>query len=125
MTAQFIVGLGDNVLNAYLGDMVQGGGGDFYIEINATYPLKSDINIKMGYQLSYWHPDGGSIFTDGTDEAVLKAGERSFKVRVHVDTGGWFDGYDGDVNWYFEFTHFSDSYYRYLKGSYNGVGYPS
>lgn len=122
MTAQFIVGLGDNVLNAYLGDMVQGGGGDFYIEINATYPLKSDINIKMGYQLSYWHPDGGPIFTDGTDEAVLKAGERSFKVRVHVDTGGWFDGY---VNWYFEFTHFSDSYYRYLKGSYNGVGYPS
>lgn len=133
MTARFnqeVAIIKDNYINAEIGSTVQGGGGDFYIEVWASQPLSSDIILNFGARGSYWEPSNiegerpVSRDFDVVDRTTLKAGESSWSIKVFIGSGGWFDGYDGGVNWMITFTEFTDSKYNYKQGTTTGIDVP-
>lgn len=109
----------DNVISAYYS--FDSG----YLHIKSTYPLKSNISIKYssrGTWEAYDEVEPGrwewvsQDFEDDVMNTTFKPGESSWKLSV-----GW--GFSAPIiriNWYIQFSEFSDSYYNYKKGIITG-----
>lgn len=96
-----------------------------FIHVNASFPLMSNISVEYSSRGSWVgydeiDPDRwdqiSQDFEDEVMKTTFKVGESSWKLAV-----GWgFSAQIIRINWYIEFTEFSDSQYKYKKGIVNG-----
>lgn len=121
-----------NALNADLGSTAEARSGDFYIEVASAYPLTSDIELQFGARGSWWHGTNvegerpTSKDFDFKNKIILKAGQNSWHLRVSIESGGWFDSYNGPINWFIYFDRVTDNTFLYELGNNStGVGNPS
>ena len=126
MTAKFNVGIGNNIINAEISYIGTSG---MKVIVTSEYPITSPINIRYAARGEYWatidYPDGSSRdelynFDGLTANATLAVGQSQWELSyifgisaIEVTL----------VNWYIDFTEFTDKSYNYKKGNTNGMEY--